>query len=42
MRHKKILIIGCAGAGKSSLSRQLHQHTALPLIHLDQLYWQPG
>lgn len=42
MRHKKILIIGCAGAGKSTLSRQLHQHTALPLIHLDQLYWQPG
>ena len=42
MRHQKILIIGCAGAGKSTLSRQLHQHTALPLIHLDQLYWLPG
>ncbi len=42
MRHQRILVIGCAGAGKSTFSRQLHQLTGLPLIHLDQLFWQPG
>lgn len=42
MRHQKVLVIGCAGAGKSTFSRQLHQLTGLPLIHLDQLFWQPG
>ncbi|MEO4052564.1 adenylate kinase [Solibacillus sp. CAU 1738] len=42
MRHKRILIIGSSGAGKSTLARILHQQLGLPLVHLDQLYWQPG
>ncbi|MEM9920603.1 MAG: DNA topology modulation protein [Bacteroidota bacterium] len=39
---KRIMIIGCCGAGKSTLSRKLHQQTQLPLIHLDQYYWKDG
>lgn len=41
MSYKRILIIGCSGAGKSTLARQLADMTKLPLIHLDQLFWQP-
>jgi len=36
---KKVLVIGCPGSGKSTLSRALHQKTGLPLYHLDQLFW---
>lgn len=39
---KRILIIGCCGAGKSTFARKLHQQLGLELIHLDQLYWQPN
>lgn len=42
MRHNRILIIGSSGAGKSTFAKQLAMRTKLPLIHLDQLYWQPG
>lgn len=36
------MIIGSCGAGKSTLSRQLHQKTGIELIHLDQAYWKPN
>ena len=36
------MIIGCCGAGKSTFSKALQQKTQLPLIHLDQHYWQPN
>ena len=36
------MIIGCSGAGKSTLARQLGPLLALPVVHLDQLYWLPG
>jgi adenylate kinase family enzyme len=39
---QKIMIIGCCGAGKSTLTRKLHDKTKLPLVHLDELYWQSG
>lgn len=39
---KRILIIGSAGAGKTTLARYLGQHLALPVVHLDQLFWRPG
>lgn len=42
MNYKRILIIGCSGAGKSTLARQLADITQLPLLHLDQLFWQPN
>ena len=39
---KKIIIIGSCGAGKSTLAKQLHQATGVPLIHLDTQYWSAG
>jgi adenylate kinase family enzyme len=39
---KKVMILGCCGAGKSTLARQLHQKIGLPLIHLDKEYWHPN
>ncbi len=35
---KKIIVVGCAGAGKSTFSRSLQKITGLPLYHLDMLY----
>jgi adenylate kinase family enzyme len=39
---QRILIIGSPGSGKSTLARGLTARTGLPLVHLDQIYWQPG
>ncbi|MBQ2669142.1 MAG: DNA topology modulation protein [Clostridia bacterium] len=39
---KKIMIIGCGGAGKSTLARQLGEKLNLPVVHLDKLFWRPG
>ncbi len=36
------MIIGPCGAGKSSASRVLAARLGLPLVHMDQLNWQPG
>lgn len=39
---RRILVIGSGGSGKSSFARRLGTQLALPVIHLDRLYWQPG
>ena len=39
---ERIMIIGCGGAGKSTLARQLGEITGLPVVHLDKLFWHPG
>ena len=36
---KRILIIGSNGAGKSTFARELFRKTAIPVTHLDRLYW---
>lgn len=36
------MIIGCSGSGKSTLARALKDKLGLPVVHLDQLWWQPG
>ena len=36
---KRIIVIGCPGSGKSTLSRKLHKITGIPLFHLDMMYW---
>ena len=38
---KRIIVIGCPGSGKSTLSRALHIKTGIPLYHLDMMYWNP-
>jgi len=37
---EKILIIGCACSGKSTLARALGEKLGLPVVHLDQLWWK--
>ena len=36
---KKVIVIGCPGSGKSTVSRALHNKTGIPLYHLDMMYW---
>ncbi len=38
---KKIIIIGCPGAGKSTFARKLKDMTGLPLYYLDMLWHKP-
>lgn len=39
---EKVVIIGCGGAGKSTLARKLGEKTGLPVVHLDSIFWLPG
>lgn len=36
----KILVLGCPGSGKSVFARALQEKTGLPVVHLDNLWWQ--
>ena len=36
---KKVIVIGCPGSGKSTVSRALHNKTGIPLYHLDMMDW---
>lgn len=38
---KKVLVIGCPGAGKSTFARRLAAITGLPLHYLDMLWHRP-
>jgi adenylate kinase family enzyme len=38
----RILVIGCSGTGKSTLSRVMGQKLGLPVVHLDREFWLPG
>ena len=39
---ERIIIIGCGGAGKSTLARKLGEMLDIPVVHLDKLFWKPG
>jgi adenylate kinase family enzyme len=39
---RRVLILGSPGSGKSTFARKLGAITGLPVIHLDQLFWEPG
>lgn len=39
---RRIMIIGGAASGKSTLARQLGECLHLPVTHLDAVFWQPG
>ena len=41
MTYQRIMVIGCCGAGKSTLARALGERTGIEVIHLDAHYWQP-
>lgn len=41
-KYKRIIIIGCPGSGKSTLSLILSTKLNLPVIHLDKLLWKPN
>lgn len=38
---KKVIVIGCPGAGKSTFAKALHQLVGLPLYHLDLIWHKP-
>jgi adenylate kinase family enzyme len=38
----RVLILGSAGAGKTTLAHQIGKFLNLPIIHLDAYYWKPG
>jgi adenylate kinase family enzyme len=38
----KTIIIGNSGSGKTWLANRLAANTETPVIHLDELFWQPG
>lgn len=37
---KKIVILGCAGCGKSTLAKKLGSQLNIPVLHLDTIYWK--
>lgn len=39
---KRVTVIGAPGTGKSALSLRLGEVTGLPVVHLDQHFWNPG
>jgi adenylate kinase family enzyme len=39
---RRIMIIGSAGTGKSTLARVVGAKLELPVVHLDRHYWSPG
>lgn len=38
----KAVILGNSGSGKTWLANRLAESTRTPLVHLDELFWQPG
>ncbi|MDE7281857.1 MAG: adenylate kinase [Ruminiclostridium sp.] len=38
---KKVIIIGCPGAGKSYFAKKLRSITGIPLYHLDMIWHKP-
>ncbi len=39
---KRVAIIGSGGAGKSTLAKEVGEKLNLPVIHLDQHFWNAG
>jgi adenylate kinase family enzyme len=39
---RRVVVLGCAGSGKSTVAAELARRTGLPLVPRDEHYWQPG
>ena len=39
---QRVAILGCAGAGKTTLAWEVGRRTGLPVVHLDLLFWRAG
>lgn len=39
---RRVLVLGCPGAGKSTLARSLGEALSLPVVHLDKRWWKSG
>jgi adenylate kinase family enzyme len=39
---RRVLVVGSAGAGKTTFAMRLAGVLGLPVIHLDSEYWRPG
>lgn len=39
---QRIMIIGCAGAGKTTLAQNLAERLSIPWFSLDKLHWKQG
>jgi adenylate kinase family enzyme len=39
---RRVLVMGCSGAGKSTFARKLAEQRGLPFVSIDKIYWQPG
>ena len=39
---RRVVILGCSGAGKSTFARKLGARIGAPVVHMDTLFWEPG
>lgn len=39
---RRVAVIGCIGAGKSTTARVLGERLGIEVFHLDLLWWEPG
>ena len=40
--YHRVLIVGCGGAGKSTLAVEMGKRFGLAIVHLDKLWWLPN
>lgn len=39
---RRIRVVGTSGSGKSTLAAEISRHTGLPLLELDEVFWDAG
>lgn len=40
--RRRVVVVGCGGAGKSTFSKRLGELLGVPVVHLDSFFWKPG